>query len=64
MNYKMVLNVLGKVFLLEVILLALPMIVGFIYNESSYMEFYYFSKSTSLKNSIMNMNSLELFKCE
>lgn len=37
MNYKMVLNVLGKVFLLEVILLALPMIVGFIYNESSYM---------------------------
>lgn len=37
MNYKMVLNVLGKVFLLEIILLALPMIVGFIYNESSYM---------------------------
>lgn len=39
MNYKMVLNVLGKVFLLEIILLALPMTVGFIYDENSYMAY-------------------------
>ena len=39
MNYKMVLNLLGKVFLLEVILLALPMIVGFIYAESTYTAY-------------------------
>ncbi len=39
MNYKMVLKTLGKVLLLEAILLLLPMIVGFIYGENTYLNY-------------------------
>ncbi|MBQ9756658.1 MAG: TrkH family potassium uptake protein [Clostridia bacterium] len=39
MNYKMVLNTLGKVFLLEGIMLVLPLFVGLIYQENSYLDY-------------------------
>ena len=39
MNYRMVLNTLGKVFLLEAFLLILPMCVGFCYHENSYLDY-------------------------
>ena len=39
MNYKMVLNTLGKVFLLEAFLLVLPMCVGFCYHENSHLDY-------------------------
>ncbi len=39
MNYKVVLNTLGKVFLIEAILLIFPMIIGFIYDENSFMDY-------------------------
>ncbi len=39
MNYKVVLNTLGKVFLIEAILLIFPMIVGFCYQENSYLDY-------------------------
>ncbi len=39
MNYKVVLNTLGKVFLIEAILLVFPMIVGFIYQENSFLDY-------------------------
>ncbi len=39
MNYKVVLNTLGKVFLLEAVLLLFPMIVGFCYSENSYLDY-------------------------
>ena len=35
MNYKMILNILGKVFFLEAFLLLFPLCVGFIYNEQN-----------------------------
>ncbi len=39
MNYKVVLNTLGKVFLIEAVLLLFPMIVGFCYQENSYLNY-------------------------
>jgi len=39
MNYRMVLNTLGKVFLLEAFLLILPMCVGFCYHENSHLDY-------------------------
>jgi len=39
MNYKMVLNTLGKVFLLEGIMLVVPLFVGLIYQENSYLDY-------------------------
>ncbi len=39
MNYKVVLNTLGKVFLIEAALLLFPMLVGFIYQENSYLDY-------------------------
>ena len=39
MNYKMVVKTLGKVFILEAFMLAIPMVVGFIYQENSYMDY-------------------------
>ena len=39
MNYKMVLNTLGKVFLIEAGLLLLPMCVGFFYQENTHLAF-------------------------
>lgn len=35
MNYRMVLNILGKVFLLEAFLLIFPMVIGIYYNENT-----------------------------
>ena len=39
MNYKAVLNTLGKVFVIEAILLLLPMLVGVYYSENSYLDY-------------------------
>ncbi len=39
MNYKMVFSILGKVFLLEALLLIFPMAVGFIYNENTFSAY-------------------------
>ncbi len=39
MNYKVVLNTLGKVFIIEAFLLLFPMIVGFCYQENSYLDY-------------------------
>ncbi len=39
MNYKMVLNILGKVLLLEAFLLLFPMLINFIYTESNEWAF-------------------------
>ncbi len=39
MNYKAVLNTLGKVFLIEALLLVFPMIIGFVYSENSYLDY-------------------------
>lgn len=41
MNYKMVFSILGKVFLLEALLLIFPMAVGFIYNENTFNAYLY-----------------------
>ena len=41
MNYKMVFSILGKVFLLEALLLVFPMAVGFIYNENTLNAYLY-----------------------
>ena len=41
MNYKMILNVLGKALILEAFLLAVPMSVGFIYAENNWTSFIY-----------------------
>ena len=40
MNYKMVLNVLGRVMLIEAALFLAPIFVGFIYNEHAEKAFY------------------------
>ncbi len=39
MNYKLIVNILGKVLLTEAILMLAPMIVGFIYGENSYLGY-------------------------
>lgn len=39
MNYKMVLSILGKVLLIEAVLLLFPMLVGFIYGENTFVSF-------------------------
>ncbi len=39
MNYRVVLKTLGKVFILEAILLLFPMIIGFCYQENSYLDY-------------------------
>lgn len=39
MNYKMIFNILGKVLLIEAALLLVPMLVGFIYNENTFVAF-------------------------
>ena len=39
MNYKMVLNILGKTFIVMALLILLPMMVGFCYNENNIVPF-------------------------
>lgn len=39
MNYKMVVNIIGKVMVVEAVLLLFPMFVGFIYNEDTFFAF-------------------------
>ena len=39
MNFKMILNTLGKILFIEAILLILPLIVSLIYQENTYMSF-------------------------
>ncbi len=39
MNYKMVLKTIGKLLKVEAILLILPLIISFIYNEGSFLSF-------------------------
>ncbi|MBO4251301.1 MAG: TrkH family potassium uptake protein [Clostridia bacterium] len=39
MNYKMVLNVLGKAMLIEAVLLLVPLLVGVSFGENSYLSF-------------------------
>lgn len=39
MNYKLIVNVLGKVLLVEALLMLFPLAVGFIYGENTYMGF-------------------------
>lgn len=39
MNYRMILNVLGKILLVEALLMCLPLIVGFVYNENTWLGF-------------------------
>ena len=39
MNYRAVLNTLGKVFIIEAIMLLFPIIVGFYYSENSYLDY-------------------------
>ncbi len=39
MNYKLIVNVLGKVLLIEALLMLFPLAVGFIYGENTYMGF-------------------------
>lgn len=39
MNYKLIVNVLGKVLLIEALLMIFPLVVGFIYGENTYLGF-------------------------
>ena len=39
MNYKMVLSIIGKVMVIEAVLMLLPLTVGIIYSESVYFAF-------------------------
>ncbi len=39
MNYKMLLNVIGKILLVEAVLMCLPLIIGLIYREDTYLGF-------------------------
>ena len=39
MNFKVVLNVIGKAMLIEATLLLLPLLVGVYFNENSYLCF-------------------------
>ena len=39
MNYKMVLSILGKALLIEAVLMFLPVLVGLIYHENTYVSF-------------------------
>lgn len=39
MNYKIVLNILGRTLLIEALLLICPMLVGFFYKENTYIAF-------------------------
>ncbi|MBQ9734651.1 MAG: TrkH family potassium uptake protein [Clostridia bacterium] len=41
MNYRMVFNILGKVLIIEALLMIVPMGVGFIYQENNYLSFLY-----------------------
>ena len=39
MNYKMIIHTLGRIFLVEAALLAIPMLVGILYGESNAAAF-------------------------
>lgn len=39
MNFKLVINVLAKTFLIEAVLMFAPLIVGFVYGENTYLGF-------------------------
>ena len=39
MNYKMVMNIIGKVMIIEAVLLFFPIFVGFIYSENTFLAF-------------------------
>ena len=41
MNYKMVLSILGKVLIIEAVLMLIPALVGVIYNENNHWAFLY-----------------------
>ena len=56
MNYKMILNVIGKALILEAILLLAPMAVGFIYGENNWMQFLIPAGATLLVGFLLNFS--------
>ena len=59
MNYKMILNIIGKVFLIEAVLLVFPFVLSFIYAENIYLSYLIPMSGLLLVGSL-----LSLIRCE